>query len=110
MTTTKTKHTPSRVSGTIERIQGNIRHNRWLVWYAYQCGIGIALVESGKINPRDNAGRIYELYRTNEGELHYSMIGQQLDMVVAGRAGWESVVGSSEWLDSRAAIAKTEGR
>ena len=45
------------------------RYNQWSV-------AGMIAVETGAINPFDEHGKIYPIYRTNSGNLHYSLIGQ----------------------------------
>ena len=52
------------------------RANYYQVRYQQHVIAGKIAVQTGAINPYDDKGRIIDLYRTNEGGLHYSVIGQ----------------------------------
>jgi hypothetical protein len=50
--------------------------NYYQVRYQQYVIAGKIAVQTGAINPYDADGKIIDLYRTNNGGLHYSVIGQ----------------------------------
>jgi len=52
------------------------RPNYYLNRYNQYVIAGKIAVKTDVINPYDDKGKLIEMYRTNEGELHYSVIGQ----------------------------------
>jgi len=91
-------------SNLSNELTGSLRHNRWHIRYAYHVGIGQAMITSGRIDPRDEAGNIWPCYNSGVGredELHYSVMGQSALQAMIGACGWDMVVGTAEWTAAR---------
>ena len=85
----------------IAEIVGAAKHNAWQIRYAYWCGIGRAMIESGRVNPRDTAGKVWPCYESNtRGEILYSIVGQEAMRAIDG-GDWSLLVGTREWAAER---------